>query len=386
MTSRLKKIKEVLRRERADALVVWNSEGVGQPATGWLSGFWGTASVLFVTAAQQLLITDGRYGVQARKEAKGFQIFISSVGKPTRAIFSEIVAKYNIRKILFDGSVTMHSTVEEMRQCLSRHTTTNTTTAFGRPSSTKEGMENSELISRKGMLQELRIIKEKREIVLLKKAADIACGAFTKLLPELHAGMTEKSVARRLEDLMVGEGADGIAFPTIVASGKNGAHPHAKASDKKIRKGELVTIDFGARFRGYVSDITRTVAIGKITPRLKKMYEAVRKAQELGCRKTKAGITGAEIDAVCRTYLAKKGYGKYFTHSTGHGIGMEIHELPHISLSNTEALPAGAIITCEPGVYIQNVGGVRIEDALVLTEKGNINLSKSLFKKLLILC
>jgi Xaa-Pro aminopeptidase len=197
--------------------------------------------------------------------------------------------------------------------------------------------------------------------------------------------MTEKEIAGRLEDLMTEEGAEGISFPTIVASGKNGAFPHAKASNKKLKKGELVTIDFGARYKGYVSDMTRTVAVGKISPRLKQMYEAVREAQELGCQKAKAVVTGAEIDAVCRNYLTKKGLGRYFTHSTGHGIGMEVHEIPRISPSGAKKLPIGAVITCEPGVYIPNVGGVRIEDALVLTKNGNVNLSESLSKELLIL-
>ena len=184
---------------------------------------------------------------------------------------------------------------------------------------------------------------------------------------------------------MAEEGAEGIAFPTIVASGKNGALPHARPSDKKIKSGELVTIDFGACFHGYVSDMTRTIAIGKISTRLKKIYEAVRKAQELGCTKAKAGVTGRQIDAVCRDYLTKQGLGKYFAHSTGHGIGMEVHELPIVSSYSDTLLIEGSVITCEPGVYIPNVGGVRIEDALVLTKGGNTNLSKSLSKELLTL-
>ncbi len=413
MQTRIKKVVQLLKSERADALLVWNQEGSGQPVTSWLLGFTGTASVVLITrntpSPRRLgtsplkrgrgggrhhlscyLITDGRYTSQAKKEARGFQISITAGQMSALKIFEKLIRKNEVRKIIFDGSVTAHSVVEEVRQ------TTNTppqSSPLKRGGSRKE----IELISRKHILQELRVVKEKDEIQLLKKVATSACKAFARLLPELHAGMTEKGIAKRLEDLMFEEGAEGIAFPTIVASGKNGAFPHARPSDKKIKSGELVTIDFGARYKGYVSDMTRTIAIGKISPRLKEMYEAVREAQELGCTKAKAGMTGADIDAVCRDYLTKKGLGNYFTHSTGHGIGMEVHELPHISPTPPQSSPlkrgggkkqtlsAGAVITCEPGVYIPNVGGVRIEDALVLTKNGNINLSESLSRELLIL-
>ncbi|MEK7574616.1 MAG: M24 family metallopeptidase, partial [Patescibacteria group bacterium] len=164
-----------------------------------------------------------------------------------------------------------------------------------------------------------------------------------------------------------------------------GALPHARPSNKKLKKGELVVIDWGVRYKGYVSDMTRTVAIGKISPKLREMYESVREAQEAGAEKAKAGMTGSELDAVCRDILNKKGYRKYFGHATGHGIGMEIHELPVIAPNCSDKLLSGSVITCEPGVYIPGIGGVRIEDSLILTKHGNINLSRSLTKKLLIL-
>ncbi|MDO8620620.1 MAG: aminopeptidase P family protein [bacterium] len=439
MTSRLEKVEKALRREKADALLVWNSEGSGQPVTRWLTGFTGSSSVLLIIKEKILrpttatsfrkggirsyLITDGRYTAQSKEETKGCTVFISSAKKPTLKILAEIIAENKVSKILFDGSVTSHSVVEEVEQILE-----NTTPVAGSPltkgalrcdvggglsqppkaapfSKGDTPLSSIELISRKHILQALRVVKEKEEIQLLKKAAEIACRAFTRLLPEIHEGMTEKEIAKRLEDLMIDEGAEGIAFPTIVASGKNGAFPHAKASDKKIKSGELVTIDFGARYKGYVSDMTRTFAVGKISPRLKEIYEAVREAQELGCQKAKAGMTGAEIDATCRNYLKKKGFGTYFTHSTGHGIGIEVHELPHVSPTPSphpfpseargtsplkrgrgreDALPAGSVITCEPGVYIPNVGGVRIEDALVLTKNGNVNLTSAVPKELIV--
>ncbi len=160
--------------------------------------------------------------------------------------------------------------------------------------------------------------------------------------------------------------------------------PHARPSDKKLRKGELVVIDWGVKYKGFVSDATRTVAVGKISPRLQKIYEAVRKAQEAGCKKARAGVPARALDSTCRKILRKHSLEKYFTHATGHGIGMEIHELPVISAKNEHQLEVGEVITCEPGVYIKGLGGVRIEDSLVITKNGNINLTGGISKKLFI--
>ncbi len=361
MRHRLQNIIRFLKQGKADALLVWNSEGSGQPATRWLSGFTGSLSILLITRTKRFLITDRRYTAQSKKQAKGYNIRVTSGQMSSLQIVGRLIKTQKIQKILFDGSVTPYSVVEDLK------------------------MELPEVIflSRKRVLQELRLVKEKRELTLLAKVANIACRSFIRLIPLIHIGMTEKELAQCLEVLCVEEGAEGLAFPTIVASGKNGAFPHAVATEKKIQEGELVTIDFGVHYKGYVSDMTRTVAVGNVASRLLKMYEAVREAQELGCRKAKAGVTGQEMDAACREHLTKKGYGKYFTHSTGHGIGMEVHELPIVAphQAGKERLPVGSVITCEPGVYIPNVGGVRIEDALVLTRKGNVNLTNGMSKE-----
>lgn len=365
MQARIKKVLQVLKKENADALLVWNSDGSGQPATAWLSGFTGSWSILFITRAKRFLITDGRYTTQSRKEAKGHEIFLTSRSHSFQRILHRLVKRCKVKKVLFDGAITPYSAVEDFRK------------------------EFPKLVfsSRKRVLQELRLSKERGELKLLAKAAKIACCSFTKLIPLIQVGMTEKELTRQLESLCLEEGADGLAFPTIIASGKNGALPHAKPTEKKIREGELITIDFGVRYKGYVSDMTRTVAVGEIASRLFKMYEAVRIAQELGCKKAKSGMTGEDLDAICRNYLKKKGYERYFTHSAGHGIGMEVHELPTVAphKAGKGKLPADSVITCEPGVYIPNIGGVRIEDTLVLTSGGNINLTGSVSKKLLLL-
>lgn len=365
MRTRMKCVLKILERERADALLVWNSERSGQPATAWLSGFMGSWSILLLTPLKRFLVTDGRYATQSNTQVKGYEIFITSHTNSSLSIVRECAKRWNIKKILFDGTVTPYSVVEDARRELPE-------TIFS---------------SRARVLQELRVVKESGELKLLATAASIACHSFAKLLPLIQVGITERELARRLETLCLEEGASEPAFTTIVASGENGALPHARATEKRIQKGELITIDFGIRYKGYASDMTRTVAMGKVSPRLRNIYEAVRIAQELGCRKARAGMTGQELDAVCRASLIKKRYGKYFTHGTGHGIGIEVHELPLASQGEAgkSALPAGSVITCEPGIYIPGVGGVRIEDALVLTKQGNVNLTASVSKKLLLL-
>ncbi len=352
----------VLRREHADALLVWNSEGSGQPATEWLSGFTGTSSVLLISRGGRVLITDGRYTEQAKRQAKGFTVSIMTGQKTLMGLLSRFAHDLKLNTVLIDGTKTYFSAIEAIRK----------------------KMPKLGVVSKDRVLQELRMVKEKPELVLLKEAAAVAVRAFMRLTPLIKAGMTERAIAERLEELCRDEGAEGFAFPTSVASGKNGALPHARSTDKKIQKGELITIDFGVCYRGYVSDMTRMVGIGKLHPRLLRMHEAVRRAQELGCKKAKAGATGSEIDAACRGYLTKCGLGTYFTHSTGHGIGREVHELPIISHLSSAKLPVGAVITCEPGVYIPKVGGVRIEDSLVLTKSGSINLTEGVTKKLII--
>lgn len=357
MNSRIRKVLKMLQREQADALLVWNSEGSGQPATVWLSGFTGSWSILLIIPTRRFLVTDGRYTAQSKRQAKGYEICIASTADSSLKILRRLVEQCKVNKVLFDGAVTPYSMVEDVRKELPEVT----------------------LLSRKRVLQELRIVKEKSEVALLAKAAAIACRSFRRFIPFIHADMTEKELARRLETICFEEGAERLAFPVIVASGKNGAFPHGTPTDKRVSIGELVTIDFGVRYKGYVSDMTRTVAVGKIDSRLLSMYEAVRTAQELGCKKAKAGITGQEMDAICRVCLTRKGYGKYFTHSTGHGIGMEVHELPLVSegIAGENKLPAGSVITCEPGVYLPRVGGVRIEDTLVLTRRGSLNLTQN---------
>ncbi len=401
MRTRLLKVLDMLRKEKADALLVWNSEGSGQPATEWLTGFTGTWSILLIArekssvsktrppsfkkgGIKKLLITDGRYTEQSKKETRGWSVSITAGQMSALQILHKLIEQEKIGKIVFDGSVTPYSVVEELRKAV--ESTTPVAADGVAPFAKGDGGKPLELISRKRILQELRVVKEKEEIRILAEAAKRAGRAFMRLIPQVHVGMTEKEIAERLESLCREEGVEVFAFPTSVASGKNGALPHAKSTDKKIQKGELITIDFGIKYRGYCSDMTRMVSVGKSSARMQKVFTAVLGAQQLACTKATSGMTGRELDAVCRGYLETQGLARYFTHSTGHGIGMEVHELPIVTSheSGKNKLPSGAVITIEPGVYIPNVGGVRIEDALVLTKNGSVNLSKGITKELIV--
>jgi Xaa-Pro aminopeptidase len=194
-------------------------------------------------------------------------------------------------------------------------------------------------------------------------------------LQEIRPGMTEKEVALRLEVIMREHGATSSSFDTIVASGWRSALPHGVASDKVIEKGDLVTLDFGAYYQGYASDITRTVMMGKPTAKQKEIYQIVLEANKKAIAGVQPGKTGKEVDAIARNYIKEHGYGEYFGHSTGHGLGMEVHEKPLVSTRGEEALVPGMVITIEPGIYIPDLGGVRIEDDLIVTESGYENIT-----------
>ena len=223
----------------------------------------------------------------------------------------------------------------------------------------------------------LRAIKDADEIKAIAEAAQITDKAFSKLLPEIKVGMTEKQIMARLNYHMLMCGADGMAFDTIVASGPNSSKPHAVPSDRPIQSGDLLLFDFGAKKNGYCSDMTRTVAVGQISPELKKLYKQVKTAQELALKAYESGITGHQGDAIAREFFTANGVGELFVHSLGHGVGVEIHETPRLAKGVTDVLEENMVVTCEPGLYIPNVGGIRIEDTVVIKKGGIVNLTGS---------
>lgn len=228
-----------------------------------------------------------------------------------------------------------------------------------------------------GIFTAFRCSKTEEEIEKIKEAQKITDKAFSEILPFIKAGVTEKEIRAKLEYIMLSLGADGLAFETIVASGANGAKPHAVPSDKKVEAGDFVTIDFGARLNNYDSDMTRTVAVGEISKEMEDVYNIVLLAHEKGRDALKPGVSCKEADAAARKVIEDAGYGEYFTHSLGHGVGIEIHESPRLSKKSDDILKVGDVVTVEPGIYIENKFGVRIENMYVITRDGYENLTVS---------
>jgi Xaa-Pro aminopeptidase len=224
-------------------------------------------------------------------------------------------------------------------------------------------------------MDELRMVKDEEEIEKLLAVQKIAEAAFTELLKEIRPGVTERQLAARLDYLMLTHGAEKPSFDTIVASGANGSKPHAVPSDKPVAAGEFITFDFGAMKDGYCSDTTRTVAVGHVTEEMRRVYDTVLQAQLAGIAVAKAGVPGRDVDGAARDYIKEAGYGDYFGHGFGHGLGIEVHEAPTAAPSYDKPLPAGAVISAEPGIYLPGKLGVRIEDVLILNETGCENIT-----------
>lgn len=345
--SKLEKLRATFEQLHIDGLLITSNYN-----RRYMTGFTGTAGVVLVSKTKAIFITDFRYTEQAAAQCPNFEIV-----KHTASIFEEVakVAKeLGITKLGFEqDTLTFASYKQYEQKC------------------------EAELVPISGVIEKLRLIKSSAEIKILKEAAKIADAAFEHITSYIRAGITELDVSNELEFFMRKQGATSSSFDIIVASGHRSALPHGVASDKVIEKGDLVTLDFGAYYNGYVSDITRTVAVGQPTDQLKEIYDIVLEAQLRGMAGLKAGITGRQADALTRDYITEKGYGPNFGHSTGHGIGLEVHEGPGLSFKSDIVLEPGMVVTCEPGIYIPGIGGVRIEDDTIITNEGNESLTHS---------
>jgi len=221
-----------------------------------------------------------------------------------------------------------------------------------------------------GLVEEFRAVKADSEIELLRKAFEITNAAFDRVAPTIEAGQTEHEIAWKIHVAFVELGAEGPSFPTIVAAGTHAARPHHEPGERVIREGEPIVIDMGARYKGYCADLTRTVWVGEPDEKLREIYPIVAQAVEEVLERVQPGMTGREMDAVARSYIAERGYGREFSHSLGHGVGVRVHEAPSASTASTDVLRAGNVITVEPGIYLPEWGGVRVEDVVLITEDG----------------
>ncbi len=336
-SQRLDALRLKISQSRLDALLV-----TFLPNVRYLSGFSGSNGICIVTEQQQSFLTDGRYRLQAREEVRGYHLVIAM-----GSLFEGAAQKGLFPKRGKIGYEAQHLTVAELRNL-------------------RKLLPLVQWIPTTKMIEEMSAVKERGEIDLIKKAVAISDKVFEKLLEIMKPGMKELDLAAEISYLHRTYGAEADAFEPIVASGKRGALPHARASEKKMKKGELVTIDMGGRYKGYHSDLTRTIAIGKASAGARKIYQVVADAQQLAIDAAGNGIGGKALDAVARSYIKKKGFGKYFNHSLGHGLGLQVHELPRLSTLSNDTLASGNVVTIEPGIYIPNIGGVRIEDDVVI--------------------
>jgi Xaa-Pro aminopeptidase len=316
---------------------------------------------LFITLDQALLLTDSRYTIQAQKEAAGFEV-ITHKQDPINSL-SEIFDRLNTRRLGFEGGYLIWDLYQEVKEKASKHS------------------PPVELIPLSRLVEDMREIKEPEEIEVLRTSARLMGDVLAQVIEELRPGQVEKDVAWRIETLIREQDADGVAFPPIVASGPNSALPHAILTDRIVGEGEPIIFDVGTRVDGYCSDMTRTIFLGNPSSYFKNIYHIVREAQDSALNSIMPGVKSTEVDSIARDIIKKAGYGDFFGHSLGHGVGLAPHERPGIGPLKPEILREGMVFTIEPGVYIPGRGGVRLEEMVILEKDGVrvLTANKSLY-------
>jgi Xaa-Pro aminopeptidase len=340
MKKRLLKIRKFMNEHGLHCMLISKPEN-----RRYFSGFSGSAGMLLISHKSNKLLTDFRYIEQATVQATQYEIirYSNNIGK----ILADIIADLDITKVGFEGDFITYDEYHEL----------------------VNNLHSVDLVP--VQLDTLRMIKDESEIVAIKKAVEIADNAFSQILSFIKPGMSEQDVALELEYYMRKLGAEKPAFDTIMASGKRGALPHGRASQKKIEIGDFVTMDFGAVYDGYHSDITRTICMGKATARQQEIYGIVLAAQLAGVQAVTPGKVGKEVDAVSREIIIDAGFGEFFGHGLGHGLGLNIHEEPRLSPANIHTvLMRDMVVTVEPGIYLPDWGGVRIEDTVLVSAEG----------------
>ena len=337
-------INDILKEKAVDAFVSFT------PQTRlWFTEFESSDGIMVFTKEESILYIDGRYFEAASEVVKSAKVVL--LNKESMDKFKD----FNFKTIAIESN---YITVDESNKI-------------------KKLFNNDKFVNING--QELRIIKSDAEIKIMKKAGSIALKALKDTEKLFKAGVSELEIRNELSANLKKHGASKDSFDAIVVSGERGSLPHGKPSEKLLKDGELLTIDFGAIYKGYCSDITRTFHIGEVTNKQTLEFEEVlREAQRQGIKSVKPGMMTSEVDKVCRDYITEKGFGKYFVHSTGHGLGIDVHELPNVTSNKAfdRELKPGMVITVEPGIYIPGVGGIRVEDDILVTKDGHEVLSK----------
>lgn len=343
---KINKLREVMNEKGLEAVVILSPYN-----RRYLSGFTGTSGSLLITQDKSLLITDFRYIQQANDQAQDFEV-INQEG-PMLSKINDLIKEGQYKNV----GVESHLITYNVYQALNT--------------------DAVELSSIESVIETIRMVKDEFEIKQIQKAADIVDETYEHILKWVKPGMTENEVNNEMEMFMRSKGATCSSFDTIVASGHRGALPHGVASNKVIEEGDMITLDFGALYEGYVSDVTRTFAIGEPKEEMKKIYNIVLEAQLAALEQIKPGMTGKEADTIARDIIKSYGYGEQFGHSLGHGIGLEVHEGPALSQKSDIVLEENMCITLEPGIYVDGLGGVRIEDDVLVTKNGLQRFTKS---------
>lgn len=342
MDQRLKRLRAFVKENQLDGIIINKPEN-----RRYFSGFTGSSGILVISDSENKLLTDFRYVEQASQQAPLYQVIRFGAPASLNEVLGTVAKSLGLHKVGFEGDFVTYDVYRALIAAL-------------------PGLELVPVRT-----DGLRMAKDKGELRLLKKAVEVADDAFTHILSFLRPGVKEYDVAVELEYKMRQLGAEKAAFDIIVASGKRGALPHGQASDKRIGQGDFVTMDFGAVYQGYHSDITRTVVIGKANAKQRELYNIVLASQMAGIQAVRAGKICSDVDAAARKVIEDAGYGEYFGHGLGHGVGLAIHEDPRLSSANTTvALADNMTVTVEPGIYLPDWGGLRIEDTVVVGSGG----------------
>lgn len=346
---RIQRLLNLLVDNNLDAIIIHNPLN-----RRYLSGFTGSSGYLYISEKQRVLLTDFRYLEQAAKECKEFTI-CDYVKDGLHKTLSSLISEDNAKEVGFEAETVRYAEYQEMAKKLS----------------------DVNFVPTNNLIEQLRMIKDEEELSAIKTAAIIADKAFSHILPFIKVGVSEIDLALEMEFFMKKNGATHLSFDTIVASGKNSSLPHAHPTTRKIENGDFITMDFGCVYNGYCSDMTRTVVVGKASNKQKEIYDIVLKAQIESLAVIKEGLKGQEVDAVARNIIADAGYGNYFGHGLGHSLGLEVHENPRFNNTGTVVIKENMMMTVEPGIYIPDFGGVRIEDLVCVKKNGYVNFTSS---------
>lgn len=344
--SYLSKLRESMQRDHYEAILVTHPEN-----RAYLSNFNGTSGWLLITVEQAFLITDFRYYEQAALQAPDFELIRQS--ESLENTLKELLILRNVSQVGFEqDNLTYAQAISLMSQ--------NPQCVF---------------IPLTGYIESLRMVKTTEELAKMQAAADISERTFLHMLDFIHAGLSEREVALEMERFMREQGADGLAFEIIAASGPRASLPHGQPTERILQNGDFFTLDYGAKYQGYCSDMTRTMVIGAASEEQEKVYQIVLNAHMKTLAAVKPGILGKDLDQIARAVITEAGYGEYFGHGLGHGVGRNVHEAPSCGKAGNTVLLPGHVITIEPGIYIPQWGGVRIEDMVVVTETGYRNFN-----------